>query len=551
MNEVFNHLWQSTLFAGGIALAAFALRRNAARTRYWLWLAASLKFLVPFSLLVSLGQQVELPATATLPFTATAVEQASETFAPVSAKRTLAPLPSAGAARFEWPAALAVVWGVGALILITLRTRQLLRLRTVMQNAAPLPLGLPLPAYASSISMEPGVVGIFRPALLLPEGIADRLAPEQLQSIMEHELCHVRHRDNLTAALHMAVETVFWFHPLVWWIGAKMVEERERACDESVLSAGSQPETYAESILHVCKLYLSSPLPCVSGVTGSDLKRRIREIMTCRVSIRLSTARKLMLAAAGLAAITVPVAIGVLRAQTLPPPPTYTYEVATIRPAEPGAMGTRIGPGPQGGMRWQNATVMQMLSFAYDVQEFQLADVPAWAKTDRFDISFTPDKAEITLGPGTARAEAEGYRDRQRQRTQALLRDRLGLVLRAETREMPVYALMVARGGHKLQEAQPGRGPHLQMTRGRLTANGVYLEMLVGNLSWTTQRVVVNETGLDGAFDFTLEWAPDAADETGPSIFTALTEQLGLRLESKRAPAPVFVVEKLEKPTEN
>jgi bla regulator protein BlaR1 len=136
--------------------------------------------------------------------------------------------------------------------------------------------------------MEPGVVGIFRPVLLLPEGILDRLTPAQLEAIVAHELCHVRRRDNLTAAIHMVVETIFWFHPLVWWIRARLIDERERACDEEVLRLGNQAEVYAESILEACKLYLESPLACVSGVTGSDLKKRIESIMANRHAVRLS-----------------------------------------------------------------------------------------------------------------------------------------------------------------------------------------------------------------------------------------------------------------------
>ena len=84
-------------------------------------------------------------------------------------------------------------------------------------------------------SVEPGVFGIRRPVLVLPRGIVDRLSTEQLDAIVAHELCHMRRRDNLTAALHMAVEVTFWFHPLVWWLQTRLVEERERACDEAVL----------------------------------------------------------------------------------------------------------------------------------------------------------------------------------------------------------------------------------------------------------------------------------------------------------------------------
>ena len=102
--------------------------------------------------------------------------------------------------------------------------------------------------------VEPGVFGIFRPVLLLPEGIAERLDQAQLEAILAHELCHIRRRDNLTAAIHMAVQATFWFHPLVWWLGARLVDERERACDEEVLRLGNKPQVYAEGILNVCKL---------------------------------------------------------------------------------------------------------------------------------------------------------------------------------------------------------------------------------------------------------------------------------------------------------
>ena len=87
--------------------------------------------------------------------------------------------------------------------------------------------------------IEPGVLGILKPILLLPKGITDRLPPAQLDAIIAHEMSHVRRRDNLTGAIHMLVEAIFWFHPMVWWIEARLIEERERACDEEVLDRKS------------------------------------------------------------------------------------------------------------------------------------------------------------------------------------------------------------------------------------------------------------------------------------------------------------------------
>jgi hypothetical protein len=177
----------------------------------------------------------------------------------------------------------------------------------------------------SNAALEPGIVGVFHPILLLPSGIADRLTDAELQAIIIHELCHVRRRDNLSAALHMLVEAIFWLHPLVWWIGSHLVDERERACDEQVLLLGGDPQTYAESILKVCEFYLESPLPCTAGVTGSNLKRRIEAIMLHRAPLNLDLRKKLLLTAMAAMVLAGPIVIGILnpapsRAQSKPAP---------------------------------------------------------------------------------------------------------------------------------------------------------------------------------------------------------------------------------------
>src|SRR6202030_3458211 len=101
-------------------------------------------------------------------------------------------------------------------------------------------------------------------------------------------------------SLHMIVDAIFWFHPLVWWLGAKLVEERELACDEEVLSLGTEPREYAEGIVNVCKLYVESPLAAVSGVTGSNLRKRIEGIMLNRLALRLNFAKRVALILAGI-----------------------------------------------------------------------------------------------------------------------------------------------------------------------------------------------------------------------------------------------------------
>jgi beta-lactamase regulating signal transducer with metallopeptidase domain len=191
------------------------------------------------------------------------------------------------------------------------------RIRATVRSGSPVHLKLPVRAMSSPTLLEPGVFGVFQPVLMLPEGIFERLAVAQVEAVIAHELCHVRHRDNLIAAIHMFVETVFWFHPLVWWIGKRMVEDRERACDEEVLRLGSEPRVYAEGILGICKLYVESPLACVSGVTGADLKKRIEAIMKNRAVVKLDFTRKAALAIAGIAALALPIAVGIVNAPSV------------------------------------------------------------------------------------------------------------------------------------------------------------------------------------------------------------------------------------------
>ncbi len=230
---LWNHLWQSTLCAAAVWLLTLAVRKNRAAVRYGLWFAASLKFLVPFSLLIGAAGHLEwrttpVNAPAAIAF---AVEQVSQPFAlPVS---TPAPAQSN-----LIPAILLVVWLTGVAIGIGFWLRWWRSIEAVRRAARPLLMNLPVSVMSAPGALEPGVFGILKAILILPEGITERLNPKQLDAVIAHELCHIRRRDNLTAAIHMVVETLFWFHPLLWWIRARLAEERERACDEDVVRPG-------------------------------------------------------------------------------------------------------------------------------------------------------------------------------------------------------------------------------------------------------------------------------------------------------------------------
>jgi hypothetical protein len=138
------------------------------------------------------------------------------------------------------------LWVLGSGVLVFRWLLQWFYLSAMVKVASPVDIDAPLPVRETTSTLEPGLFGIFSPTLVLPAGIAKHLSPVELDSILAHELCHWQRRDNLTAALHMLVETLFWFHPLVWWLGGKLVVERERACDEAVIQFGSDRHVYAE-----------------------------------------------------------------------------------------------------------------------------------------------------------------------------------------------------------------------------------------------------------------------------------------------------------------
>jgi beta-lactamase regulating signal transducer with metallopeptidase domain len=314
-----NHLWQSTLFVTVVWLLTLALRRNRAAVRHRLWLAASLKFIIPFSLLVNLGSRIPWrPMISAAPASISmVVETISQPFVePVStpAVATSLEIPAQRQPNRR-PGTLISLWTIGFVISVVWWLLRWLQLHRVVRGAVRLNLNLPVSVKSCRQQLEPGVFGVLRPVLLLPEGIMERLSQEQLDAVIAHELCHLRRRDNLTTAIHMFVEALFWFHPLVWWIRVRLIDEQERACDEEVLSRGIDRHIYAESILKICEFYLTAPRICVSGITRSNLKKRIGDIMGFRIGVRLSLTRTVLLAAAALMTLAAPVAVGVVEAR--------------------------------------------------------------------------------------------------------------------------------------------------------------------------------------------------------------------------------------------
>jgi bla regulator protein BlaR1 len=256
LSPLANHLWQSTLFAAAAGVLVFVLRRHYAPARHWLWLAASLKFLIPFSLLIGAGARLGWTRAPVIAVhrVSIVVEEIGHPFVPLDLGFLMPSATTRPISADNLTLVLLAVWLCGFAFILFRWWSRWRRINATVRASQPLREGRELEALrrleritgirkpvellSSTSSLEPGIFGILRPVLVLPSGIADRLVDAQLDAILAHELCHVRRRDNLMAALHMVVETIFWFHPLVWWLGARLVEERERACDEEVTAAG-------------------------------------------------------------------------------------------------------------------------------------------------------------------------------------------------------------------------------------------------------------------------------------------------------------------------
>jgi beta-lactamase regulating signal transducer with metallopeptidase domain len=473
IGSVIDHLWQSTLFAVVVGLLTLAFRRNRARVRYALWFAASVKFLLPFSQIVWFGSLIGSSVFAR--------SGVSDPLGPAGSSHALTGaawaflqdlvqhpliggigqwLAATGGVAL-WPStftmtevtaawlalALVGIWACGFVAIVASRIRLSRQIWDVVLTSRRVELiDVKVPArlqvgLADGL-LEPGVIGWLHPVLLLPADIEDHLTRPEIEAIVAHELCHVRRFDNMTAAIHMLVEAIFWFHPLVWWLGARLVDERERACDEHVLRSVGAPGPYAQGILNVCKRYVGSPLASISGVGSANVRQRIDAILANRIGEATGPWKKMLLSGISLCVVVVPLAAGALQ-----PPPQ------------------RATPSPN----TSSVGVSVVTGYALVV-----------ARTDG------------QLGPELRRAGAVG-------------------------------SDAGAAG------ARPG---HVAVRPGQIAADAITLPRLAAVLAGEVGSDVEDRTGLTGNFTVRLTWT---SDPSGPSLFAAVQQQLGLRLVPFRA----------------
>lgn len=607
-----NHLWQSTLVAGAAWLACgVMLRSNSAQIRFAVWLAACAKFLIPFAVFVEAGRRLNMSR----PLALAGSQHIFNLVHPGNVGLAMVPFPMAGSP--EAPAlslhvlltGIAAVWVLGSAAVLLQCLAGWWTIRRAEKDAVLSGSFRGIPILKSRTMrdqrIDPGVFGIWRQTILIPDGVENSLSGAQFQALLLHEWNHARRRDNLAAVIEMLAETIFWFYPMIWMVGRKLNEERELACDQAVLE-DAQPgdaEAYAEGILNVCKLYTAVSRPCVAGITGANLRARVAWILKHEQPRPLDNQRCWVLAGSLVAAIIGPAIIGFLTAPAFAQQgnsfvqlataaqvqaETPRFEVTSVKacPAQPD--GRRRSDGLDSSpdrLHLPCQTLVSLIHWAFvnfaDGRFNPLASIPisggpSWIRSDLFEIDA---KSEMPQGWGALNGPM----------LRSLLQQRFHLRMRKETQEVPVYAITLASGGAKLQASrhdcinfdrdnppqpfEPDKPIPAICGQSRLTSKGweafaVTMEQFATLLSGNAGRTLVDRTGLRGTFDIRLDLTVDdlriagrrdGADQIdGPpeqpdtiATIRSAVRTLGLRIESSKGSGELLVIDGAEKPSAN
>ena len=281
----------------------------------------------------------------------------------------------------------------------------------------------------------------------------------------------------------------------------------------------------------------------------------------------------MLLGAAALMSVTVPA----LCAQTEAPSSTAApqsmgteaklpvYEVVSIKPDKSGSGMVRMMTKPDG-FSASNVTLKMLLGTSYGIREDLMSGGPGWVDSVNFDIDAKVAGADVD-------AMKKLNNEQRRSMLQPVLADRFKLTIHTEIKQLPVYDLVLAKSGSKLKEATvgdtydngikstdgKGGAGMMRMRPGQLNAQGVPITSLINQLAQQLHRTIIDKTGLTGKYDLTLTWTPDdtppqeeaTGDSSAPSIFTALQEQLGLKLQPSKGPVETLVIDHAEMPSEN
>ena len=449
-------------------------------------------------------------------------------------------------------------------------------------------LSRPVRLLVSALVEAPAVVGWLRPVVLVPVGALGGLPAGQLEALLLHELAHIRRHDYLVNLLQSVAEALLFYHPAVWWVSGHIRAERELCCDDAAVSVSGDALTYARALAQL-ESYRPAHLSRAVAANGGSLAGRIARLLgQSRPAVRTGLGPGVL----AVAILLMAAAYGLFGQSDAHP----AFAVASIKQnpsnwSEPTHHPMGVGYRPGGRLTATNASLKLLIQFAYAAHESphwlplpasRVVGGPAWIDSPGYDIEAKP----------------EGNTDPKHTwlMLETLLADRFKLALHLETRELPVYALTAAKNGFKLPAPKeagcvsfppgtppryvPGKvncgyvsGPFSEATPGLLHIKGskVHMADLIRELASVLDRPVLDKTGFTGEFDLDLGFTADEAtmgvpgsggpgdpggtrlstDLNLPNIFTALEEQLGLKLAPAKGPVEVLVVNHAERPTAN
>ncbi len=496
---------------------------------------------------------------------------------------------------------LRTAWAAGVALFLIPVLETILRLRRMRRGSVPWLDGQTLvrrlsrgAAFDRSVAvllyddlLVPVTYGVVRPAIVMPAD-AQHWTDAEVRRGVIHELEHVRRGDWPLHVLARIVCALYWFHPLVWVAWRRLCLESERACDDAVLRT-AEAIAYAEQLVSLARrLSRRAPAPLLSMAARRDLTARVAAVLDgtqCRGRVGVLCGGVIVAIALVLVAGISPLrAMSATSAQPMGQAPTaasgrQAFEQASVTPHTPGKP-RGIPPLMNGRFTAGEMTLKELIRIAYGLPALlssQVVGGAAWVDSDRFDIE-AQVPGDMTFGAS--------WHPRVRAMLKTLLSERFKLQLSRETRELPAADLMLANRSRKLGAGlRPAAGDCVdllnspsppaeavkpacgitQVAPGLLAGKKVTMALLAGLLSQRPEvdRVVRDRTGLDGAFDFRVDYAADSAPSPGasstsgansspisPALLAALETQLGLRLESHQGPVEVLVIRHAEKPTD-